>query len=175
MGVELDQQPPVGFEAQPGPAAAEARHRLLGQHCLEGVVGAEPLVDGVREGAFRCPAAASFHHLPEQRVVVVPPGVVAHGRAESHRHAALITEQVLDRLLLQVRQLGNGLVEVLDVLGVVLVVVDLHCPGVDVGLQGVVGIGQRRHGERAGGRGRPSGGRSQGGGGVWAETVRFIA
>ncbi len=49
---------------------------------------------------------------------------------------------------------GDGDVEVVDVAGVVLVVVEMHGFGVNIGLEGVVGVGKWREGEGTGGGGR---------------------
>src|SRR5690606_40101266 len=69
-----------------------------------------------------------------------------------------MTMQLLHGLVLELGVLLQRRVEVVDVRGVVLAVVDLHGHFVDVGLKGVVRVRQRRKlvrsGERRGGRGR---------------------
>ena len=68
--------------------------------------------------------------------------VVAHGRADVLRHLVDPAQQLLERPVLQLRVLGESLVQLGDVGRVVLVVMDLHRLRVDVRLERVEGIGQ---------------------------------
>src|SRR6266516_5386557 len=78
--LELTAPAPQG---EPRPAAAEARGGRGRELLLEPGEVAEGLLDRVGERAAGLAAAAlpgRRHDGPEQRVVVVPAGVVAHGR-----------------------------------------------------------------------------------------------
>jgi len=72
-------------------------------------------------------------------VIDVTAAVVPDGGADRVRHLAETSQQVLDR---QIGQLGirlEGRVQVIDVSLVMLIVMELHRPGVDVRLQRIVG------------------------------------
>ena len=100
--------------------------------------------DGFRQFAFRFAAAAPFHHLPEERVVVVPTAIVSHRSPNSLGHRIQVHHQLPDRFLAQLGKLSHGLVEIIHVSLVMPVVVDIHRPRVNVRLQRVHGIRQRR-------------------------------
>src|SRR5690606_12119292 len=77
----------VAVEDEPGPAAAELPLRRRLELLLEGVEGAEGLVDGLRQLARGPAATVGAHGRPEDGVVVVAAAVVADGRALVLGHA----------------------------------------------------------------------------------------
>src|SRR5262249_9844142 len=101
-------------------------------------------------GAARLAAGLRPYDLPEHGVVGVAAAVVDDRLADVLRHAVDVAEDLDGRLVLQVRGAFEGLVEVVDVGLVVPAVVDLHRHRVDVRLQGVRRVGQRRKGVRHG-------------------------
>ena len=126
-------------EHEPDPAGAEASAGRGGSLplLLEGIHGAEGILDGPRELRGGLATRAGGRHLePEEVVVVGAAAAVAEGCS------------ALDRGLLEIQDRGmvlalQGLVDVRDVGVVVIVVVELHRGLVDGGLQGIVGVGQR--------------------------------
>ena len=132
--------------------------------------------DRAREVAARgARAALGAHERPEERVVVVAAAVVAHGHPNRLGNGVQILEQFFQRLLLPPRGLGQGVVEILHVGGVMLAVVNLHRLRIDHRLQRIEGIAQwwkfvRTGGSRSGSSslgeqiagGESSGGRGEG-------------
>ena len=127
-------------QAQPLPKRVIAG---LGELFLELVEAAELAVDGLGQIAARLAAALGAHDRPEQRMVGVAAAVVAHGGADIFRNLFDVAAQIFDALLGDAVAFER-LVEVVDVRLVMLVVMDLHRLGVDVRLQGIVRIRQRR-------------------------------
>jgi len=70
--------------------------------------------------------------------------VIADGGADFLRNGVQVLEQVFDREFLQVGIIGQSLVELGDVGLVMLAMVDFHGLGIDVRLQRVEGVSQRR-------------------------------
>src|ERR1035437_3802239 len=91
-------------------------------------------------------AAVLLHHLPEQRMVVMTTALITDGGADFFRNGIQILEQVLDGFFAEVREIGNGLVQIRNISSVMLVVVNLHCLRVNVRFKRVGGVGQRRRG-----------------------------
>ena len=74
----------------------------------------------------------------------MPAAVVAHGRADALRDRSQVAcEQMLQALALQVGRGFQRLVQVSDVRGVMLAVMNLHRGLVDVWLQRISGVGER--------------------------------
>ena len=84
-------------------------------------------------------------------MVDVAAGVVADGGADVGGKGVEILEKFRGGLFLEVGMGGEGLVEVVDVGGVMLAVVERHGFGIDVGFEGVGRIGKGRENEGAGG------------------------
>ncbi len=130
---------------EPRPARAELVDAGVLELGLEVVEGAERRVD--RAGAGRRRARRrrpGLMPLPEQRVVVVAAAVVADRRRACRRAAArgsCSTSSI--GLSAQLGALERG-VDLVDVGLVVLVVVHSHRRLVDVRLERVVGVGERR-------------------------------
>src|SRR5216683_3384657 len=143
--IRLDEQLAVLVDDQPRPAASELADRRLLQLLFERVIAAKRGLDGVRDAPLGSPAAARTHDGPEDRVVRVAAGVVANHVPDVLGHFVDTPEQVFDRLY---RQTGMSLerrVGVVHVGRVVLVVMDLHRPGVDVRLESIEPVGKRRN------------------------------
>src|SRR5258708_7053233 len=66
-------------DRQPGPAAAEAADRGLGELLFERGKAPERAFDGFTDGARGFASAAGSHHRPEGRVIGVAAAVVADG------------------------------------------------------------------------------------------------
>ncbi len=133
---------------QPGPAAAKARERGLGEGGLEGIEAAQFPVNGLCQFARGSTAAALVHrghHGPEQAVVGVPAAVVAHGTANAFGQQGQVGDQLLHGLAAVRRVLERG-IQVVHIGLMVLGVVDLHGLRIDMGLQRVVGVAQGRQG-----------------------------
>ena len=144
VGHRLDAERAVGGEAQPGPAAAEARGGRLGELLLEAVEAAERGRDLVAQRAGRRAALAGAHDGPKKRVVRVAAAVVAHGRADVLGHLAHVGHQRLDALVRKRRMVRERLVEVGHIGVVVLTVMDLHRLRVDVRLERIVRVRKGR-------------------------------
>ena len=111
---------------------------------LEGVEAAEGLVDGIGKRAGRLAALVRAHDLPEHGVVHVPAAVVADRRADVLRQRCSDCASSLQRSCFAVGMFLDRRVQLGDVRRMVLVVVDLHRLLVDVRLQRVVRVWQRR-------------------------------
>ena len=74
----------------------------------------------------------------------VAAAVVAHRRPDVVGHRIQVGDEVLDRLAFEVGLSRDRLVQVGDVSGMMLAVVDFHRLGVDVRLQRVLRVGERR-------------------------------
>jgi len=85
-------------------------------------------------------------------VVGMAAGVVADSRTDLGGQGVEALQKLFQGFLLEVRVGSEGLVEVVDVSGVMLAVVEGHGLGVDVGLKGIWCVGER--GESEGARGR---------------------
>ena len=68
-------------------------------------------------------------------------GVVADGGADVGGKRVEVLEKFLGGFFLKIGMGGNGLVEVVDVGGVVLAMVESHGLGIYVGFEGVGGVG----------------------------------
>src|SRR3990170_8268595 len=131
-------------DQQPRPPGPESRCRGLGECFFEIPEAAERIFDGVGQIPRRLPAAALFHDLPEHGMIQMAAAVVAHGGTYGLRHFADPCEQILDRKLLKLRMAFESLIEIVDIRPVVLVVVNLHRLRVDVRLERVEGVWERR-------------------------------
>ena len=92
--------------------------------------------------------------------------IIADGRADLGREGVEALQKFFQGFPLEVGVGSEGLVEVVDVSGVVLAVVESHGLGVDIGLKGGRGVGERGEGEGARGRRRclrAGGGRQEAG------------
>ena len=95
-----------------------------------------------------------FERMGHQKVwLASPPALVADRGADGVGDGAKVGDELLGGFNGEVGVAGDGGVEVVDVGGVVLVVVEVHGLGVNVGLEGVIGVGEWGEGEGAGGGG----------------------
>ena len=135
-----DHREPGAVVHQPRPARAELVDARLLELRLEVAEGPEGRVDRRGQVAVGLSAAVGGHGLPEERVVVVPTAVVAHGgRLVTERVEVL--EDLLDRPVRPVGSLERG-VGLVHVGLMVLVVVHAHGGLVDVRLERVVVVGE---------------------------------
>src|SRR5262249_52668772 len=86
IGGAFDDELAALFNAEPGPAAAEAGGARVGEGFLEGGETAELVLDGFGESAGGLAAALGRHDRPKQRVVGVSGAVVANSRADLLGH-----------------------------------------------------------------------------------------
>src|SRR5712692_4497177 len=131
------------LDVQPGPARAEARGRGLRELGLEVGERAEGGLDGCRQLARGLAPAALLHDLPEHRVITVPAAVVANSRPNVFGDLVQAGEQGFQGKRLQLSLAFECLVQVVDVGGVVLAVMDLHRHLVNVGFERIESIGKR--------------------------------
>ncbi|ENH91544.1 phosphomannomutase [Pseudomonas aeruginosa VRFPA02] len=145
VAAALHQQAALGSHAEPGPAAAEAGQRSLGERILERLEAPELLIDGPPQVAIGTATALGRHHGPEQRVVGMPTAIVDNRGAQLLRQTSQLPQQTFHRLLGIGRAFQRG-VQVVHIGLVVLAVVDLHGQRIDVRFQGIVGVRQGRQG-----------------------------
>ena len=125
------QLPGLFVEAKPAPAGALHRHRGGTQPRLHGLEAAEVSADGLRQRTLGWLGPARTQVLPEDGVVEVAAAIELDGALEADHGGHVANGHGLGELLL-------GHVEVTDVGGVVLAVVQLHDLGADDRLQRVV-------------------------------------
>ena len=161
VGGALDEELPRGVDREPSPAAAEPTEGRLRELLLELVEAAEHAPHRFAEVASRLATLPLAERFPEQAVVGVAAAVVADGGPDRLGHLLEVGDQLVDREIGERIPLER-LVEIRDVGGMVLAVVDLHRAGIDGGLEGVDGIGERGqhegHGETPKGMFRGSSG-----------------
>ena len=129
---------------QPHKSAAETTDATSLELGLELVKGAKGLGDRLGKLADRCASLAWSHDLPEEGVVGVSATVVTDSCADALGHNGEVGDQVVHRLGSQLRVILEGVVEVVDVGGVVLVVMDLHRAGINMRLKSIESVGKRR-------------------------------
>ena len=84
----------------------------------------------------------------------MPASVIADGGADVGGKGIKILKKFLGGLFLKVRVRSHGLIEIVDVGGVMFVVVERHGLRINIGFESVRSIRQRRKGEGTGGRRR---------------------
>ena len=133
----------VSIHHQPGPPAAKLADSGFGQLLFEGAKTAKMLIDGCGQRTLWF-TSIFLEHQPEKGVVVVTSSLVAHGGADFFRDLIQMLEQVINRLAANFRKFGGGFVQVGDIGGVMLVVMELHGARVDERFERVVSVRQRR-------------------------------
>ena len=111
---------------------------------LESIKAAEGLVDCVGNSARGIAALFRAHNLPEHGVVHVSAAIIANDAANVFRQRGQIADQLFRALASQFRVFLNCTVQLGNVSRMVLVMVQVHGLIVNVRLQRVVLIGQRR-------------------------------
>ena len=103
------------------------------------------IVDRLRQIAQRIATLARSHNLPEHAVIRVAATIVADRGPDGFRHGyAVVREQFFDRFILEFRRGFERLVQICDISLMMLAMVNLHGHLVDVRLQRIGSIGQRR-------------------------------
>ena len=149
VGRGLDRNRAIRQLDQPGPAAAEDAKGRSGQLVLKGRERTELCVDGL--GQFAGGGGAAFaQRRPPEGVVGVASALIADGGAGGFGPGIQICDQILDGLSGQLGMSGDGGVEIIHVGLMVLVVMQVHGGRVEVRLQRVIGVGQRRQGKSSG-------------------------
>jgi hypothetical protein len=131
-------------DVEPGPAGAEARGAGFGEVFLELGEAAELGVDRRGELALGGAALARADHGPEEGVVAVAAGVVAHAAADGLGHLREVGDQRVDVERGEGGVILEEIVGVGDVGLVVLRVVDFHRLRINVRDEGVVSVGEFR-------------------------------
>ena len=83
-------------------------------------------------------------------MIGMAPGIVTNGGANFGGNDIQVSQKFLDGFFLKVGKGGDGLVQVVDVGGVMFVVMQGHGLSIDVGFQGVGRVGEGRKGKRSG-------------------------
>ena len=109
---------------------------------LEGGEVAEGLLDVGEQFTAGQAAGARREEIPVEVVVPGAAGVVADGGTDILRHILEVRHQILESFAVQPGMLVEGGIEVVDVGGVMLVMVQTHGLLVHERLERVVGIGQ---------------------------------
>src|SRR5947209_13526449 len=130
---------------EPRPAGAETLRASIVERCLESVEGAEGGIDRACQIASRCAARVGSHNLPEHAVVGMTTAIVAHSRADTLRHIIDMAHQLINIHRGKLRLVFECSVQVVDIRSMMLVVMQLHRLGVDVGLERVVAIREGRN------------------------------
>ena len=120
---------------EPYPAASEAADAGGLELGLEFLNAAEGLRDRLGQLADGGGGAARGHELPEEGVVRMAAAVVADGRADRLGNGGEVGDELVHRPGGKLGMILERIVQVVDVRGVVLVVMDFHRAGVDVGLE----------------------------------------
>nr|POE56200.1 hypothetical protein CFP56_69153 [Quercus suber] len=131
---------------QPGPARAKDLGGGGLELRAEGVDGAEGLLDSVLERTGQ--GGAGLEVLPEEGVVGVAASVVTDEGALVSGDLIELGDQIIDGEGAEIGVVLDGAVEVVDVGLVMLGVMDLHGLFVEVGLEGIVGVGELGEGVR---------------------------
>ena len=127
---------------EPCPAGTEAGGGGFREFGFEVIEAAEGGVDGSGERAGGETAFTGAEDGPEERVVYVTAGVVADGGADSVGDSGEVADEGVGGFGFEVRVGGEGVIEIGDVRLVVFAVVDFHGARIDVGFEGVVGVGE---------------------------------
>ncbi len=146
VGGRFEFEGTILVDAEPEPAAAEDAEGGLDEVFAGflGIGGVEGLEKGLAEGVAGAGAFIATEGFPEQGMVDVAAGVVADGGADPFGDLVEIGEEFLGGMLVEIGVVSDGLVEVVDVAGVMFAVMDLHRLGIDVRFEGIEGITQRR-------------------------------
>jgi hypothetical protein len=132
------------FHAQPRPAGTEPAGCRRGELFLKSFEAAEILRDRFSKFADWLALGVRLHELPEKAVVPVAAAVVADRAADGFRHGGNAFAKFLNALAREIRSGFERLVQIGNVRGVVLAVVDLHGLRVDVGFESVRSVRQCR-------------------------------
>src|SRR6185437_15288043 len=129
---------------EPNPAAAETAETGGFKLGLEIVKAAEGGLDVVGEFAGRCATGVRADYFPEKGMVAMATAVVAHCAANVFRDGREILDEFANRFGFQSGITSNGLVQVGDIGGVMLVMVDFHRERVEMRFERSLGVGQGR-------------------------------
>ena len=149
VGVGLNEKFSIFAAAEPSPAAAEDTHGALGHLFLPLFIAAKSIIDLLGQFALWFLAGVG-ESLPKVGVIGVTPSIVANGGADLGRNGIEVCQKFLERFFLKVGIGGEGFVEIVDVSSVMFVVMEGHCFGIDIRLEGVGGVGQRGQSEGPG-------------------------
>ncbi len=119
-------------QAQPEPKRPEPGG---GEFFLKASEGSESRNDGRAKIAGGLTAAALFHLGPEERMVPVAAGIVADGGSNILRDGVETLQKVFKRFGLKIGVAIERLVQVGDVGAMVLVVMNFHGLGINVGFE----------------------------------------
>ena len=139
IGSGADREGLVGFDVEPSPSRAEAADAGCGEFFFHRIEGAEGGIDGGGELGRRGRASGA-EDGPEEGVIGVSARVVAEGATNTFRHFAEIGDEFINAQSGEVIVTFERGVGFADVSLVMLVVMNFHRAGIDVGLECVCGV-----------------------------------
>jgi hypothetical protein len=126
---------------QPSPTTAKTTYASRSKLFFESRKAPEGAVNCFAQSASRFAAAIGGKHLPEKVVVEMTAAIVANGIANVFGDGIQILDNFFNALVRPFRAI-NGFIEVGDVSGMMLFIVDFHRVRADVGGEGILGIGE---------------------------------
>ena len=142
VGRRRDRELFIRGDKKPGPAGTKAGRRGFVKFLLQLCEAAKGRVDGLRKFSMRGRAVGWCENAPEEDMVAVSAGIIAHSCTDRFWDLAEIGDEGVHRLCGQRGMVLQDRVGVIDVGLVVLAVVDLHRARIKVRLEGIVGIGE---------------------------------
>lgn len=142
VGRRRDRELFIRGDKKPGPAGTKAGRRGFVKFLLQLCEAAKGRVDSLRKFSMRRRAVGWCENAPEEDVVAVSAGIIAHAGADRLWNLAEIGDEGVHRLGGQRGMVLQDRVGIIDVGLVVLAVVDLHRARIKVRLEGIVGIGE---------------------------------
>src|SRR5690606_4121355 len=138
VGRRKDFQIARTIECQPSPSGAKAVGRFVGEFLLETLKAAESRFDRGSQTPDRFSSLARTHDLPEEAVVGVATTIVPHrGAAGFGNDCAVVCQQLLQTLTLELRMRFDSSVELADIGGMVFPMVNLHRSSIYVRFESV--------------------------------------
>src|SRR5712692_7015866 len=141
IGRRNDRKLAALVEYEPRPAGAKTLDARVVESSLELVEGAERLLNGARQRVGGLAASIGLHDGPEHAVIGMAASIVLYSRANILRHILNVAQHIVNALAGKVGIIYR-VVQVVDIGGMVLVVMQLHRLCVNVWLQRIVVIRQ---------------------------------
>ena len=132
----------IGFQAKPSPTTTKTTESSRFKFGFEVVEAAKSTCDGVRERAGGLTACRRGHEIPEKGVVPVSTAIITNGTTDRFGKCRDVADEFLDGFRSQLRSAFEGFVQIRNIGGVVLAVMDFHGAGIDVGLERGGGVGK---------------------------------
>src|ERR1700676_2009110 len=123
------------LDDEPSPSRAEAAQASGGEFFLEPRESPEGRLDSIGKLTLWLTAAALLHLRPEQRMVPVAAGIVTDGGTNVLRDGVETLQKVFKRLGLEIGVAIERFVQVGHISAMVLVMVNFHGLGINVGFE----------------------------------------